>query len=63
MEPTTVTVKKAFAHGGGMVHAGTTMDIFIGATMTQERFNTLLEIGAITLGVDLEYLKQTTESD
>ena len=58
MEPTKVTVKKAFAYGAGMMMAGQTLDVFVGQSISIERFNQLLEIGAVSLGVDEEFLKQ-----
>jgi hypothetical protein len=63
MTPTIITVKKAFAYSGGMATVGNWMELYIGSNITQERFNDLLEIGAITLGKDEEFLKQQAEEN
>jgi hypothetical protein len=63
MTPTIVTVKKAFAYSGGMATVGTWMELFVGSNITQERFNDLLEIGAITLGKDEEFLNKMAEEN
>jgi hypothetical protein len=55
---TTVTVKKAFAYGAGMAKAGQTLTLHVGQHISHERFGALLKIGAISFGVDEEFLKQ-----
>ena len=58
MEKCTVTIKKDFYLNGHKCFSGNSMDIYVGSNVTTERFNELLEIGAIELGTNLEFMKQ-----
>lgn len=63
MTPCRVTVKKPFTWNGTKVTEGKWIEVWVGSNMPTERFNELLDVGAITLGIDEKYLAQKGKED